>query len=70
MEDDPIHTSPDMTDTTTITITTIVITTETAIITSTAALVRVTAGRRIAGTVTEVIIPTPAMPDDEVKVRR
>lgn len=70
MEDDPIHTSPDTTDTTTLTITTIVITTETAIITSTAALVRVTAGRRIASTVTEVIILIPAMPDDEVKVRR
>ncbi|PCG95942.1 Hypothetical protein PENO1_070820 [Penicillium occitanis (nom. inval.)] len=67
MVDDLIHTSPDTTDITTI-ITTI---TETAIITLTSVLVRVTAGRRIAGTVTEVIIPTiPAMPDDEARVRR
>lgn len=67
MEDDLIHTSLDTMDTTTIT--TIAIT-ETAIITSTMALVRVMACRRIAGTVTEAIIPIPAMPDDEAKVRR
>jgi hypothetical protein len=62
MGDDSILTSPDTTDTTTIT--------ETAISTSTTVLVRVTAGRRLAGTVTEAITPIPVMPDGEVKVPR
>lgn len=72
MEDDLIHTYPDTTAITTITPITIAATiTETAsIITSTTALVRVMAGRRIADTVTEVTIPIPTMPEDEVKVRR